>query len=309
VFSGFGNVVDIAIKKNVLNRESGVQSGYAFVHFSLTLAGLQSALTASERVNNCTIDDITYKCKTDQALVMQYMSLKSEPSSPHNDFSRASSPAMHDFVRAPSPVFRDYSRAPSPASRDFVHAPSPRAPSPVIRDFSRAPSPATHDFVRAPPHDYANAPSSTFLAGVADPREPLTRLEDGIVCSKPKPIPYPLTFPSYDKTLESPRMNSYESPRMNSYHEHKGENFTSPARHTFKTYGGDRTPPTGHSKAGVFTFPSVSRSCSSSLKENDYQSTVLYPSLSISSSVSYDEYPSYRRGGIMKDFYYPTIQE
>ncbi len=213
---------------------------------------------------------------------MQYMALKSsEPSSPH-------------LSRAPSP--RDYSPAPSPSMHDFARVPSPRAPSPAFHDLTRAPSPASHDFIRAT--------NSILPNGVADSREPLGHLEDGIVSSKPRPIPYPLTFSTYEKTLDSPRMNSY--------HEHKGENLTSPARHTFKTYSGDRTPPTGHSKAGagVFTFPSVSRSCSSSLKENDYQFAVLHPSLSISSSVSYDEYPSYRRvGGIMKDFYYPTTQE
>ena len=57
--------------------QSGVQSGYAFVHFALTLEGLESAFAAAERVNNTTIDCIRYKCKTDQALLMQYLSLKS----------------------------------------------------------------------------------------------------------------------------------------------------------------------------------------------------------------------------------------
>lgn len=82
VFGGFGHVVDIAIKKNVLKRGSCTQSGYAFVHFSLTLAGVEAALAAAERVNNCEFDRITYKCKSDQALLMQYMSLKS------SDFKR-----------------------------------------------------------------------------------------------------------------------------------------------------------------------------------------------------------------------------
>lgn len=45
------------------------------MHFALTLRGVESALEAAERVNNRMIRHITYKCKTDQKLLMQYLSL------------------------------------------------------------------------------------------------------------------------------------------------------------------------------------------------------------------------------------------
>ena len=58
------------------------------MHFSLTLAGVEAALAAADRVNNCEFDRITYKCKSDHSLLMQYMSLKSsEPDFKRNRFN------------------------------------------------------------------------------------------------------------------------------------------------------------------------------------------------------------------------------
>lgn len=48
-----------------------MQSGYAFLHFTLTREGLKSAVTAVEEVNDCMIDNIAYQCKAGSTLSTQ----------------------------------------------------------------------------------------------------------------------------------------------------------------------------------------------------------------------------------------------
>ncbi len=74
VFGRYGNLVDIAIKKNAVG--SGVQSGYAFLHYALTREGLSSAVTAVKEVNHLTVDNITYRCKVTHSLQTQLMYMK-----------------------------------------------------------------------------------------------------------------------------------------------------------------------------------------------------------------------------------------
>ncbi len=69
------------------------------MHFALTLEGLESAFAAADRVNNTTIDHIRYKCKTDQALLMQYVSLK-----PRNVLEPMDLKANVAYSPAPAPA-------------------------------------------------------------------------------------------------------------------------------------------------------------------------------------------------------------
>ncbi len=73
------------------------------MHFALTLGGLESAFNAAERVNERMIDGIRYKCKTDQALLMQYMSLKCRVPEPCNAVT-AKAKLVSTPIPAPSPV-------------------------------------------------------------------------------------------------------------------------------------------------------------------------------------------------------------
>ncbi len=53
-----------------------VQSGYAFLHFSLTPEGLKSATTAVEEGNNLFFNNVTYQCKVTHSLQAHLLSLK-----------------------------------------------------------------------------------------------------------------------------------------------------------------------------------------------------------------------------------------
>ena len=88
------------------------------MHFALTLSGLESAFSAAERVNERTIDGIRYKCKTDQALLMQYMSLKSFKS---NDMKtkNVSSPVP---ARTSDYRIKSFTEPLSQMDRDFLSA-------------------------------------------------------------------------------------------------------------------------------------------------------------------------------------------
>jgi len=60
LFSQYGFVVDVTIKKEVFNNGRGIQ-GYGFVHFSSTLEGIESAVHAVSGVNNVTVDGVHYR--------------------------------------------------------------------------------------------------------------------------------------------------------------------------------------------------------------------------------------------------------
>lgn len=48
LFGQFGTVIDVSIKKSMIDQEMGRQSGYGFVHFALNRAGVSSAVKAVE---------------------------------------------------------------------------------------------------------------------------------------------------------------------------------------------------------------------------------------------------------------------
>ncbi len=53
-----------------------MQSGYAFLHFSLTSEGLKSALTAVEEGHNLTFNNVTYECKLTHTLQTHLLSIQ-----------------------------------------------------------------------------------------------------------------------------------------------------------------------------------------------------------------------------------------
>jgi hypothetical protein len=62
VFSTFGELINISIKKSEIDRVMGEQHGYGFVHFPLTDAGIQSALKASQSLTQAYVQNVLYDC-------------------------------------------------------------------------------------------------------------------------------------------------------------------------------------------------------------------------------------------------------
>jgi hypothetical protein len=60
LFSRFGVVADVAIKKIQFNPRLRIQNGYGFVHFPLTADGINAAIAATNLIRQYTIDRVTY---------------------------------------------------------------------------------------------------------------------------------------------------------------------------------------------------------------------------------------------------------
>ena len=68
LFSMYGEVVDVAIKKTQFDRKLKIQNGYGFVHYAMTSEGVHSAITATKAIHQVTIDRVTYDCSLSHAL-------------------------------------------------------------------------------------------------------------------------------------------------------------------------------------------------------------------------------------------------
>lgn len=68
LFSMYGEIVDVAIKKTQFDKKLKIQNGYGFVHYALTPEGVQSAVTATKAIHQVTIDRVTYDCSLSHAL-------------------------------------------------------------------------------------------------------------------------------------------------------------------------------------------------------------------------------------------------
>jgi hypothetical protein len=60
LFEGFGPVADVAIKKTTYDPQTTLQNGYGFVHFPLTLEGINTAIIATRNIHHVTINRIKY---------------------------------------------------------------------------------------------------------------------------------------------------------------------------------------------------------------------------------------------------------
>eukprot|EP01039_Chlorochromonas_danica_P006770 gene6770-7480_t len=71
LFSTYGVVLDVSIKKSYLDESINRQCGYGFVHFSANSEGLKNALAAVAALNDATIDGVCYKCSISHNLEKQ----------------------------------------------------------------------------------------------------------------------------------------------------------------------------------------------------------------------------------------------
>jgi hypothetical protein len=68
LFSTFGKVTEVSLKKKCVDTEMCIQNGYGFVHFPLNSEGIESALRAVETLHQVTINNITYDCSVSNQL-------------------------------------------------------------------------------------------------------------------------------------------------------------------------------------------------------------------------------------------------
>ncbi len=61
LFSKFGVVRDVSIKKSTIEPDVGRQCGYGFVHFDVTQEGVESAVLAAKTLQDTTIEEVNYK--------------------------------------------------------------------------------------------------------------------------------------------------------------------------------------------------------------------------------------------------------
>jgi RNA recognition motif-containing protein len=61
IFSRFGEIQDISIKKTLFNQK-GEQTGYGFIHYPLTETGLSAAINASKVISQLFVDNVLYDC-------------------------------------------------------------------------------------------------------------------------------------------------------------------------------------------------------------------------------------------------------
>ena len=62
VFSHFGQVIDVTIKKTGNQARSGEQTGYGFLNYPLTDEGIESAIKASKIVRQVHINNVLFDC-------------------------------------------------------------------------------------------------------------------------------------------------------------------------------------------------------------------------------------------------------
>lgn len=72
LFSLYGKVVDVALKKSQFDRNLRIQNGYGFVHYAMNQEGVQAAVNAVNSLHQVTIDKVTYDCSISHAL-KQYL--------------------------------------------------------------------------------------------------------------------------------------------------------------------------------------------------------------------------------------------
>jgi hypothetical protein len=68
VFERFGEVVDVVIKKLVTNQKAKAITGYGFIHYAMTVEGLNAAKYASWSMRETTVDNIIYRCTVSHGL-------------------------------------------------------------------------------------------------------------------------------------------------------------------------------------------------------------------------------------------------
>lgn len=70
LFSNYGEVTDVSIKKSSVDTSTNRQSGYGFIHYPISHAGIVSAIRAAEELRDTTIEEVNYKSSLSHKLTV-----------------------------------------------------------------------------------------------------------------------------------------------------------------------------------------------------------------------------------------------
>lgn len=102
LFSTFGKVIEVSLKKKCVDTEMCIQNGYGFVHYPLTAEGIESALRAVETLHQVTINNISYDCSVSNQLKQVLMSTGRLPAGGAESGHGNSMASMHAMAAASS---------------------------------------------------------------------------------------------------------------------------------------------------------------------------------------------------------------
>lgn len=68
IFSTFGEVKDVVIKKLVVNQKANTLTGYGFIHYPLSSNGITAAKMAAWKMKENTVDNIIFRCSISHGL-------------------------------------------------------------------------------------------------------------------------------------------------------------------------------------------------------------------------------------------------
>lgn len=109
LFSRFGQVKDVSIKKSTIEPDVGRQCGYGFVHFDVTTEGIQAAVGAAKALQDTTIEDVNYKSSISHNLSKMLHGEDSQSPIPNNYESPNSNIQAHiQQVSNPNPTISTY---------------------------------------------------------------------------------------------------------------------------------------------------------------------------------------------------------
>jgi RNA recognition motif-containing protein len=139
VFSQFGEVIDVCLKKSVIDQSMGEQNGYGFIHYPLTPEGINAALKASQTLCQVYVKNVLYDCCLTwnlEALIMQQQSQQQQSPSQSSLSSRIPPPITTSF----SSSFSSNTTTSSNSLLSATSTPTSIPPSPM----SHHPSPMNH---------------------------------------------------------------------------------------------------------------------------------------------------------------------
>jgi hypothetical protein len=68
LFSSYGTVLDVSIKRSTIDKATKFQSGFGFIHYSSQREGIAAAFQAAKTLYDERIDNVNYTCKISHAL-------------------------------------------------------------------------------------------------------------------------------------------------------------------------------------------------------------------------------------------------
>eukprot|EP01040_Poterioochromonas_malhamensis_P002156 gene2156-2297_t len=160
LFSKYGEVADVSIKKSTVDRALNRQSGYGFVHYPITPEGINAAFRAATELQDTTVDEVNYKSSLSHKLAGYIEQSKvlhtqaSQVTSQNKDESpktyifnsselkpNSSAPLLpHQLV----PGIRQFNYVPMPVSN--TPAPAPPLPSPSMQHQQLSAYPQMNSF-------------------------------------------------------------------------------------------------------------------------------------------------------------------